>query len=64
MFEGHRTRKAAKACSQWKQARDGYAGLLEVARGYNGSSREEIMLGAGEAVFYKVAGAAPGRQRY
>ena len=58
MFERHQTRKAAKAYSQWEQARDGYAELLEVAQGYNGSSCNEIMLGAGEAVFYKVSGAA------
>jgi hypothetical protein len=47
-----------KAYSLWKQARDGHADLLEVAQGYNGSSCEEIMLGAGEAVFCKVSGAA------
>jgi hypothetical protein len=58
MFEGHRTRKAAKAYSQWKQARDGCAELLEVAQGYNGSPCEGIMLGADEAVFYRVSGAA------
>jgi hypothetical protein len=58
MLEGFRTRKAAKAYSHWQQTRDGYAELLELAQGYNGSSCEEIMLGAGETVFYKVSGAA------
>ena len=62
MFEGHRAKRAAKAypsdLARWKQERDGYAELLEVVQGYNGSSCEEIMLGAGEAVFYKVTGAA------
>lgn len=62
MFEGHRAKKAAKAypsdLAQWKQERDGYAELLDVAQGYNGSACEEIMLAAGEAVFYKVTGAA------
>jgi hypothetical protein len=38
--------------------RGGYAELLEVAQGYNGSASGEIMLGAGEAVFYEVTGTA------
>jgi hypothetical protein len=62
MFERHRAEKAAKAyqgdLARWKQDRDGCAELLEVAQGYNGSGSGEIMLGAGEAVFYTVTGAA------
>ena len=62
MFGEHRAKKMAKAYQDavagWKAQRDGYAELLDVARSFNGSASSEIMLGAGEAVFYKVTGAA------
>jgi hypothetical protein len=62
MFEGHRAKKAARAypsdLARWKHERDGYVELLEVAQGYSGSACEEVMLGADEAVFYRVTGAA------
>jgi hypothetical protein len=62
IFERHRAEKAARAyqgdLARWKEERDGHAVLLKLAQGYNGSSCEEIVLGAGEAVFYKVTGAS------
>jgi len=62
VFEKHREKKAAEeyqeALAQWKQQRDGYAHFLEVATGFSGSASTEIMLGKGEALFYKVTGAA------
>lgn len=62
MFEAHREKKAAEehqaALSHWQQQRDGYAGLLDLAKGFQGSASEEVMLGADEALFYKVTGVA------
>jgi hypothetical protein len=62
MFQQHHAKKAANAyqgdLARWEKERGGYAELLEVAQGYNGSVSGEIMLGAGETVFYKVTGTA------
>lgn len=62
MFEERRAKQAAKeyqqALDRWTALRDGYAELLRVARDYKGSPSNEVMLGSGEAVFYKVTGAA------
>jgi hypothetical protein len=62
VFEQHRAKKAAKAyqgdLARWETERAGYAELLEVAQSYQGSVSGEIMLGAGEAVFYKVTEAS------
>ena len=58
MFEKHKAEKAAKeyreALAHWQSLRDGYAHLLEVAQQFQGEATEEIMLKAGEALFYKV----------
>lgn len=62
MFGQHRARKAARAyqddLARWSLERGEYAELLEAAQGFTGSACEEIVLGAGESVFYKVTGAA------
>jgi hypothetical protein len=62
MFEGHKAKKEAeeyeRARAQWQAQRDGYAGLLELAQSFTGASDPEIMLAAGEALFYKVSGAS------
>ena len=62
VFDEHRAKKAEKAyqeaLTQWKAQRDGYAELLGLAQSFNGSAAGDLMLGAGEAVFYKVTGAA------
>jgi hypothetical protein len=62
MFERHRAKKAAeayqRALTEWQAQRDGYAGLLELAEAFHGASDAEIMLGADEALFYKVTGAS------
>jgi hypothetical protein len=58
VFEKRKAEKAVKAyeqaLSQWQAQRDGYTELLDVALGSSGSDSNEIMLGAGEAVFYTV----------
>lgn len=58
MFEKHKAEKAAKeheaAVARWTQERDGYAHLLQLAEEFSGSVTTEIMLKAGEALFYKV----------
>ncbi|HUB70745.1 MAG TPA: hypothetical protein VL984_10005, partial [Acidimicrobiales bacterium] len=46
------------AFGKWQAERDGYAELLRVAEGFAGSETADIMLSPGEALFYKVAGAA------
>jgi hypothetical protein len=59
MFEKHKAKKAAeeyqKALAQWQKVRDDYANRVEIAQGYNGAPTDEIMLQAGEALFYKVS---------
>lgn len=61
MFENHRAKQAAKehqeAVVTWQAQRDAYAELLKVAEQFDGSPSDEIMLGSGEALFFKVAGA-------
>jgi hypothetical protein len=58
MLEKHKAQKAIKehqeALARWQSQRDGYAHLLEVAQGFNGEATDEVMLKAGEALFYKV----------
>ena len=62
MFEKRKAEKAAKeqqeTLANWTAQRDGYAHLLDVAQGFNGSATDEIMLKSGEALFYKVTGCA------
>lgn len=62
MFQKHRAKKAAhtyqEALAKWQAQRDGYAELLEIATTFNGVKSDQIMLGSGEAVFYKVASAS------
>jgi len=62
MFEKHREKKLERehveALSRWQAQRDGYAELLELAETFNGLPTTEIVLSPGEAVFYKVVGAA------
>jgi hypothetical protein len=73
VFEEHRAKKSAQAYGEalatWKTERDGYAELLQVARDFNGSASSDIMLGAGEALFYKVTSVGlieerPGKGHY
>lgn len=62
MFEKHRAEKAAKAYQKataaWQAQRDAYAGLVTLAEQFSGNPSEEIVLGAGEAVFYQIGGAS------
>lgn len=62
MFEDHRAKKAAeaqqKALSDWQAKRDTYADLVELAQNFKGTAADGIMLGSGEAVFYKVTNAS------
>ena len=62
MLEEHRAKKAAKEYEQalvaWQADRDAQAELLDVARNFNGTGAENILLKNGEAVFYKVTGVA------
>jgi len=62
VFQQHRAKKAAKehqeALGHWQAQRDEYADLLRVAQTFRGTSSSELMLVAGEAVFYKVTGAS------
>jgi hypothetical protein len=60
MFEKHKAEKAAEAhqaaVAAWTEQRDGYAHMLEVAKTFPGAATDEIMLSAGEGLFYKVTG--------
>ena len=62
MFEKHHEKKLEKeheeALAKWQAERDGYAELLQLAETFNGLPTKEIVLGPGEALFYKIAGAA------
>lgn len=62
MFEKRKAEKAARAqadaLASWTQERDGYAHLLDIAKGFAGSSTNDIMLKSGEALFYSVTGTA------
>lgn len=44
------------AVEQWAQERDAYAKLLHTAMTFRGTTANELMLTAGETVFYKVTG--------
>jgi len=62
MFEKHRAEKAVKeyqaALAHWQGLRDGYAEMVEAAKSFNGSAADGLVLANGEAVFYRVTGAA------
>lgn len=62
MFEKHNEKKLVKEydedLAKWQAERDGYAELLQLAETFNALPTDEIVLASGEAVFYKVAGAA------
>jgi hypothetical protein len=62
VFEKHRAREAAKAyqqaLSEWQAQRDGYAELLQVAESFTGVGSDQLILKAGEAIFFTVTGAA------
>ena len=60
MFEKHKAKKAEEACqtalSNWQAERDGCA---ELAQNFKGTGSDgQLMLQPGEAIFYKVTGAA------
>jgi hypothetical protein len=48
--------KKQTAVQQWTQERDAYAKLLHTAMTFRGTTANDLMLTAGEAVFYKVTG--------
>jgi hypothetical protein len=69
IFDKHRAKKAEKAhqeaehayeqaLAQWQAWRNGYAEMLELAQTFQGVGSDQIMLGPGETVFYKVTGAS------
>jgi hypothetical protein len=62
MFEKHHEKKLEKeheeALAHWQAGRDGFAELLQLAETFNGLPTNEIVLGPGEALFFKVTGAA------
>lgn len=62
MFAKHREKKAAEAyenaLGEWQAQRDGLAELVHLAEAFQGTSSDDLMLRPGEAVFYKVTGAA------
>lgn len=62
MLGQHREKKAARlqqaALDRWQAQRDEYADLLRTAQTFNGTGASDLMLGSGEAVFYKVTGAS------
>jgi hypothetical protein len=62
VFEDHKAKKAAeaheRALADWQSQRDGYADLLDVVQHFPGTTADTIILGSGEAVFYKVTGAS------
>lgn len=62
MFEAHREKKATEeyqaALAHWQQQHDGYVELLRLAQAFNGARSDDLLLGKGEALFYKVTNAA------
>jgi hypothetical protein len=62
VFEKHHEKKAEKeyeeALAKWQPERDAYAELLRLAMGFAGIATNEIILSPGEALFFKVTGAA------
>lgn len=67
MFERHRQHEALKryeeALATWQAQRDGYAELVATARDFHGLSSNEINLGPGELLFFKVTGAGLSESR-
>ena len=62
MFEKHHEKRLEKehedALAKWQAERDGYSELVQLAESFNGLPTNEVVLAPGEALFYKVAGAA------
>jgi hypothetical protein len=62
MFEKRKAKTAAKETAErfqhWQQQRDACAAALDLARNFNGTSAEGLLLKPGEAVFYTVTGAS------
>src|SRR5580693_8373259 len=62
MLEEHKAKKLAetrrKALAEWEGRRAEVVELLELAQSFKGNTSDNIMLGAGEATFYEVTGAA------
>jgi hypothetical protein len=62
MFTGHKEKKATKAyedaLGRWLEQVTWYKQLLETAQVFKGTDSSGLVLGSGEAVFYKVTGAA------
>jgi hypothetical protein len=62
MLEEHKAKKLAetrrKALAEWEGRRAEAVELLELAQSFKGSASDNIMLAAGEAMFYEVTGAA------
>jgi hypothetical protein len=62
VFEKHREKKEAKeyqeSLTKWQAQRDEYAELLQLAEQFDGVASDEIMLGAGEGLFYTITGAS------
>jgi hypothetical protein len=62
MFAGHKTKQAAKAyddaLNHWAEQGAWYKELIQTAQTFKGVNYPELVLGPGEAVFYKVTGAA------
>jgi hypothetical protein len=61
VFAGHKAKQAAKAyddaMKQWIEQGAWYKELIQTAQGFKGTGSGELVLGSGEAVFYKVTGA-------
>jgi hypothetical protein len=61
VFAGHKAKQATKAyedaLQQWMAQATWYKGIIETARGFKGTGSSELVLGSGEAAFYKVTGA-------
>ncbi|MGC8628136.1 MAG: hypothetical protein ACP5VR_11435 [Acidimicrobiales bacterium] len=62
MFQKHQEKKLEKehegTLAKWQAERDGYSELVQLAESFKGLPTNEIVLGPGEALFYKVTGAA------
>ena len=62
MFTGHKAKQAAEAyddaMKQWLEQGAWYKELIQTTQTFKGSNSPEMVLGPGEAVFYKVTGAA------
>jgi hypothetical protein len=62
MLEEHKAKKLAetrrKALAEWEARRAEAVELLELAQSFKGSTSDNIMLAAGEAIFYEVTEAA------